>query len=258
MTETITHPRPSIEAAPDEEFHPADILLHLTITLLAPMFLLASGGNIMFARMAALQTVTAYHARTDEDMIAIVQIIAFGLAALASLSRSMEDDLSLAMTLRLRGNANACNRSAEQNRRALRESRTGNETLANVQPAVSLDDGYDETELMASVAEALRQTGQTRPPKQETMPARPAVAPAAPAVPPNASERQIEVAWAAGMARAAAAYTADLPNLAPAERRAATIRATALSRCAHDLMAGNVGPRPRPGDLAALTRPNQR
>ena len=107
---------------PDADFplSPAETLLNLLVLLIAPMFLTASGADIRYARMAALDTINAYQARNHADLIAIAQIVAYGLAALGSLSLSMADDISLSMVLRLRGNANACTRSAEQNRRALR------------------------------------------------------------------------------------------------------------------------------------------
>jgi hypothetical protein len=253
------------EAGDADAYNPADCLLHLVACLLAPMFLLASNGDITFARMAALQTVTSYRARTDEDLISIMQIVGFGLAALASLSRSMEDDLSLSMMLRLRGNANACNRSAEHNRRALRDirasDRASSQDAAPAAPATSPDNGYEEADVRASVAAALEQTGQSAPPpEKEIIPEQPtapiSTAPISTApVDATQEERQIQAAWAAAMARAAAKYLADLPNLPPAQRREATIRATALSTTAQDVLVGNIGPRPRPGDLSALMQP---
>ena len=71
----------------------SDILLHFIVTILAPMFLTASGGDIHLARATALETVNAYRARTQTDLIAVAQIIAFGLGALGSLSLSLTDDL---------------------------------------------------------------------------------------------------------------------------------------------------------------------
>jgi hypothetical protein len=88
------------------------------------MFLDVSGGDIGFARAAALETVNAYRTRNAADLVSIAQIVAFDLAALGSLSLSMADNLSLSVTLRLRGNANALNRSAEHNRRALQDNHT--------------------------------------------------------------------------------------------------------------------------------------
>jgi hypothetical protein len=113
MSETTTPTDPQTSRRPSE------IVLNLLATLLAPMFLGVTGGDIALARMAAIETVGAYRAGTVLDLIAVAQIVGYGLAALGSLSLSMEDDLSLSMILRLRGSANACSRSAEQNRRAL-------------------------------------------------------------------------------------------------------------------------------------------
>jgi hypothetical protein len=167
MTETaiapIAPPRQAVPGAPPR-IHPSDILVHLIVTLLVPMFLEAAGGELHFARMAALETVTSYRARTHADLIAIAQIVAFGFAALASLSQSLVDDVSVAMALRLRGNANGLSRSAEQNRRALAKSqadRTMPNTLAmadlpaQAAAADEIDPAY-EAAVIASVAEAQR------------------------------------------------------------------------------------------------------
>src|ERR1700722_13434922 len=123
MTETTLYDPPA-EAAPGPLLAvlPADILMNFIVTLLAPMFLTASGGDIGFASMAVLEAVNSYRVRTLGDLIAVAQVVAYGLAALGSLSLSMDDGIALPMILRLRGNANACTRSAEQNRRALEKT----------------------------------------------------------------------------------------------------------------------------------------
>jgi hypothetical protein len=97
---------------------PSDILLTLIGILLAPVFLAVTNGDLTLARLAALHSINDYRARNQADLIAVAQIVGFGLAALGSLSLSLADDISLSMTLRLRGNAVACNRAAEQNRKA--------------------------------------------------------------------------------------------------------------------------------------------
>jgi len=125
MTETTTPTEPRSKV----RVHPADLLMNLIVSLLAPMFLGVAGGDVYLARMAAAEAVNGYQTRNIVNLIAIAQIIACGLAALGSLSLSMTDDLTLPMTLRLRGNANALNRSAEQNRRAIRENH-----LADITP----------------------------------------------------------------------------------------------------------------------------
>jgi hypothetical protein len=157
MSETITdttEPPGNAASGPPAGFHPVDVLLHVIATFLAPMFLTASGGDIGFARMAAMETVNAYCVRSPADLIPIAQIIAFGLAALGSLSLSMADELSLAMTLRLRGNAIACDRSAERNRRALRESKV--RLMVPLHADTTPDPGGErfEAELLARVAAA--------------------------------------------------------------------------------------------------------
>jgi type IV secretory pathway VirB2 component (pilin) len=116
MTQTTTQPPPAAAT------NPGDLLLCLIVTCLAPMFLSVAGGNLDLARLAALETINSYRTRNHADLIAVAQIVAFGLAALFSLSRSMDDGISDNLALRLRGNANALNRSAEQTRRALAET----------------------------------------------------------------------------------------------------------------------------------------
>jgi hypothetical protein len=171
MTATATDPteppREAQAAGGRTRIHPSDILIHLIVTLMVPMFLEAAGGELHFARMAALETVTSYRARTQADLIAIAQIVAFGFAALASLSVSLVDDVPLAMALRLRSIANGLNRSAEHNRRALARSQA-DPTLPNILAMADLaapdfaapdlaadpiDPAY-EAAVLASVAEA--------------------------------------------------------------------------------------------------------
>jgi hypothetical protein len=167
MTEiSAAETAPPQQAAPDGNgtIHPADILMHLIVTLLVPMFLAASDGNLYYAHLAALETVTAYRTRTHVDLVAVAQIVAFGFAALGSLSLSFTDDLSLPMILRLRGNANACSRSAEQNRRALNDSRAARQARNEAGAAdSSAEPPYDsayEAVIVASVAQPQRQTQQ--------------------------------------------------------------------------------------------------
>ncbi|HEY4041721.1 MAG TPA: hypothetical protein VGM32_07725, partial [Rhodopila sp.] len=108
MTDTETTP-----------LHLNDVFMHLVVAYLAPIFLAATGGDIRFARIAAIQAVTAYAARNPADLLPIAQSIAFGLASLDSLNRSMADDLPVALVLRLRSNAASLSRASEQCRRAL-------------------------------------------------------------------------------------------------------------------------------------------
>jgi hypothetical protein len=162
-TTTDTEAAPDAGAGRDIPIHPTDILIALIVACLAPMFLCASGGDVGFARMAAMETLNAYRARNQADLLAVAQIVGFGLAVLGSLSLSMAEDISLTMTLRLRGNANALHRSAEQLRRA-RET-GGASTVPNgrtavehpASPPVPPPDPAREAALVASVAATQRQ-----------------------------------------------------------------------------------------------------
>jgi hypothetical protein len=204
MTETTTQPRTE---------DPAAILMTLIIAFLAPMFLGVSGGNIALARMAAIETITAYRARNHADLIAVAQIIAFGLAALGSLSLSLADDMSVSMALRLRGNANACNRSAEQNRRTLRE-----------QPAPMCEDTEDDTPVSLSpAAEAmLAAESEARLRDHDLKPA--------PA--PKTAEQQNQQIWAAAMIEEAMQLKAGIDDLPFAQRKLATMQVEALVEAA--------------------------
>jgi hypothetical protein len=248
------------ETDPDPQIHPSDILVNLIIVLLAPMFLTAANGDIIFARMAALETINAYRSQTHAELIVVAQIVACGLAALGSLSLSMADDISLVMTLRLRGNANALMRSAEQARRALKEIRPDSIPSADPQQdeaPLSPDDEREEAEVIASVAAAQKLAAEFEPSRPAELPKpaepSPTPAPTAPAASITPKERQRQAMWGAGAARLAAEFTASLPHLPPAERKMATFRAAILSHCATDLLTGNGPQRLRPGDLAAIT-----
>jgi hypothetical protein len=208
--------------------------------------------------------VNAYQARSHADLISIAQIIACGLASLGSLSLSMADNLSLSMTLRLRSNAVALNRAAEQTRRALKESRL--EPQPDAQPP--FDDDFDEATVIAAVAATQQRAEQTEArmhpkapledpaeapvevPVSTPAPA-PISTPACAATEPTPSERQRQAMWGAAAARIAGEFTASLPHLPPAERRMATLRAAVLNNCANDLLSGNGAPRITPAQLAA-------
>lgn len=243
---------PSREAAPalQESGHASDILMNLVIALLAPMFLGVTAGDITLARLAAAQTVNAYQTRSHADLIAVAQIIACGLAALGSLSLSMDDDISIPMALRLRGNAIALNRSAEQHRRAIRGRRQA-PAMPPIQAAPTTPnavfepaDAEYEAAVVASVAEA-RRLAQAR--LQETKPT-PVVAPI-PAATPTATAasviatRQKDQMRGAAMADAAEECAAGLAHLPPHQRALTSHRTAALSTTANHLIAGT----PLPG-----------
>jgi hypothetical protein len=201
------------------------LLMGLIVTLLAPTFLGVTAGDLTFARMAAIETINDYRARNNADLMAIAQIIACGLAALGSLSLSMDDDISLSMTLRLRGNAVALNRSAEQNRRVLNQPLRDND-----HPATEPDWTPQDNALLSAAAEqelAEEAEARLRIPEPTTT---------QPAPITLISEKQHQEMWAVAMINEASEITASIPNLPAAERQEATMRATALSNAAHELL----------------------
>jgi len=215
---------------------PYGVLMSLVISLLTPMFLGIAGGNVPLARAAAIETVNGYRAANSVSLIAVVQIIAFGLAAVGSLSLSMDDNVPMKMALRLRGNANACHRSAEQNRRALEAAQALEEIREAEEDAAYQDAAFSDHEpeepevfltqdaerLLAAEAQARLQQN-----------------PVGRAAPKPAGNQQ---AWAADMVREADEITASLPNLPPGQRSAAAIRANVLNTNASSILCATAAP----------------
>jgi hypothetical protein len=85
------------------------------LAFLAPLFLVAGTGDIRAAQEAAGAILASYGARTNRELRFAALSIAFGFGALESLSRAADPELALNQVLRLRGNANALNRAAQQN-----------------------------------------------------------------------------------------------------------------------------------------------
>jgi hypothetical protein len=233
---------------------PTDILLALLAALLAPMFLTTTGGDIAVARLAAIETINDYRAQNRASLLAVAQIVAFGLCALGSLSLSMADDLSLSMTLRLRSNANSLNRSAEQNRRALNTT-SHPENPAPIPAApetMTQEDHRLEAEAIAAVA-AARQTvteAEARIRPQQT----PALQTPAFTI-LSKEEQQNRTMWAAAIADVAGEFTAELPNLAPAERKLTSRKIATMGSSITAILSGAPLPRLQPGALSAMIRP---
>ncbi|MDR3528940.1 MAG: hypothetical protein P4L90_00070, partial [Rhodopila sp.] len=118
-----------------------------------------------------------------------------------------------------------------------------------------------EAEVIAGVAAAqkLAAEAQARMSAAEP-PADPAPAPAEAASPvtaaPMTAAQRNQAMWATAMANVAEKYTAGLAHLPPAERKAASIRAAALTSTANALLSGTGAPPLKPGALSAIIRPN--
>ena len=287
MSETIA---PAEAGGEPIGFDPADILLNHVVSLLVPLFITAAGGELYFARMAALATIDSYRGRTQADLLTILQIITFSLGAADSVCRSMADDLSLPMVLRLRGNANSTARTAERNRLALtatakadpappanppppdpphREPQTPDAPSPDSRPpaapagaAPSLTSPPPPARTHGSLGALARAPARTNPARtspEPVPPDPPGANPPPPPVPPSAatesepSAAEIQQLWANAMSVVAAEFAADLDHLAPDERQVAQNRIRALNHCAVELRSGQPPPRPRPGDLGAAT-----
>jgi hypothetical protein len=221
----------------------SSVLLNAVIALLAPMFLWSTGGDVAYARLAAMETLEAYRATGPRSLITATKIIAFELAALWSLSQSMSDEISLSMTLRLRGNANSMDRAAERNRQTLEQDCRIAES-PDLPNEAALEEAVAEAQKMVREANARIKASQ-----QPQAPA-PAPAPAAPAPAPNLApmpEDQRRAAWAGAMAQVAGEMTADMGNLSPKERAAEMMRVEALTEAAAALVSGAPLPAFPPG-----------
>jgi hypothetical protein len=221
-----------------------DCITNLILTLLTPIFLFAAGGDVAFARLAANETLDSYRADTHADLITVAKIIAFGLAALDSLSRSMQDDLPISQILRLRSSANAADRAEHRNRLALRQTHPDHPVTPAPDPEPAANP--------AAIAATTTSQPDTAWYQAPASPQRPELAPS-----PATAEQQYAETWAASAARIAAETAAEMPNLAPDERRSAGIWIEALKDAAKEFKTAGIPPRPSPGDLAALMHPTR-
>ena len=140
----------------------SDVLLNILATFLIPLFLGGPTGNNdpAIARAMAIEVLTSFRFQDACELLLSVQIVSFSLAAVGSIALSMAEDTSNTMLLRLRGNANNCNRSAETNRRALERLRNDNERFAQRQAEEQSDAAfharYTDEQIQADIAENQR------------------------------------------------------------------------------------------------------
>jgi hypothetical protein len=201
------------------------VFLDLIVALIAPMFLSVTGGDINHARTAAVATISAYRAETHVDLLTIAQIVAFGIAALGSLSLAMADNLPVSLVIRLRNNAVSASRAGEQCRRTIAAGRV---------ETTSLDPGPSEATIVAQLAQVREKAaarGEPPPPKPK-----PVSAP----VEQQSNEQRHRNAWANAMVDVAAEMAAEMSHLPPSGRQAAAIQAAALGSVADGLFTASV------------------
>ena len=253
MTNPTTHTHEKIH--PHDPRARSDLLLTLIVTLIAPIFLGVTGGDVHLARLAALETVNDYRARNNADLIAVAHIVSFGLSALGSLSLSMAEDISLSMILRFRGSAIACNRAAEQNRRARRAHQDEPQPRPPAEPETIEDEPAPRSSafLNPEAAQLLAAESRARLEPADSHNPIPSPTPAATRTP---AEKRHQEMWAIAMAKESSEITGSLPGLPPAERAAAEMRAGLLSSTAHDLIYGAPVPPIKPGVFARVAQPD--
>jgi hypothetical protein len=99
-----------------------EAVLDKVLGFLAPLFLDVVGNDTAAARNAARSTLECYGARNDRELRFAALAIAFSFGALDGLSRAAQCDLPPNQVLRLRGNATALNRAAQQNEARLEKA----------------------------------------------------------------------------------------------------------------------------------------
>jgi hypothetical protein len=248
--------------------HP-DVFMQILAAALTPFFLTATEGDAAHARAAAIDTINAYAPSYPSDLLPIAQIIAFGLAALSSISLSMAENIPILLILRLRGNAASLTRGSEQCRRALAEP-----PLPEVEPYPSAElaeaDRWIEEAVNAEIVRARQAAADDRAGDRESQSIIPQDNPPTMAAALDAlaaeSRRRIEEAEATLVATsphparpaprpvpvaepaARAAWANAMAEIAPGSPAfrppSAGIRAAALASAANHLMTG--GPTPSP------------
>src|SRR3954453_16087877 len=148
MSQSATPPRPNL-------------LLELVLIFLTPMFLYVSDGDLPRARQAAVETLNAYGARSLLGMVIAAKIIAYEIAALASLSQSLTDDISPQLALRFRGNANSLDRAADRNRQLLEQQRipAGAERLTEENAAAAVAEAQQRVQQAVASLRPAAQSG---------------------------------------------------------------------------------------------------
>jgi hypothetical protein len=106
------------------------------LALLAPLFL-ATTGDERAARSAAQAALDSYGPRTDRELRLAALSIAFALNALQALGHAASPETTPNQAIRLRSNANALHRSAQQCEARLEALRTTQQEPAEPQPAAT-------------------------------------------------------------------------------------------------------------------------
>ena len=209
---------------------PTGHLMDFILGILAPLLMVGSITDLQCARLAAAEAIAAYNTTGPNQLITAGQIVAFALTALDNLRLSTAPDLSLSMKLKLRGNANALNRSAATNTKLLekaqREPPPPEPTIAE---RVAMAE-WEDTEPKPGTA---ADPAATQPAGHQAEPT-----PATPAPAPATTSQQNSLLWAKAMKARAERLRAGAAHVPPAERKANLLWADVLTEVATDLLLG--------------------
>jgi hypothetical protein len=180
-----------------------------------------------------------YGANTQAEMLSVVQIIAFAMACLNTLTLSMTEDAPANIALR------ACNcadrlSKAELRHRRLHEKQQQQAAKASDAPPPLTETIEPETD--EAPAPPLRQTGDTPPPVPPAMLAvlhghkLPQTGPGAPPPMPPHVQAEWRRTFGESAVRVAHAYEAGLDALPPEERETQLFRIEALRRASQLLL----------------------
>jgi hypothetical protein len=224
-------------------------LMEFILTLLTPFLMTGGITDIHLARLAANEAIAAYTGETPTQLITIGQILAFALTALDNLRLSLPPDLSLSMKLKLRGNANALNRSARDQTQRLDRAK-----IAAAPPHPSIAEqaamaAWDDIETGIETEAEIGPQPSTNPPEPapnahppENHPPenhQPAAATSAPApTTPATAKQQNSLHWANAMRTAATRLRAKTPHVPPAQQKTNMLWVDVLTGVASDLTRG--------------------
>ena len=231
----------------------ANLLLDILVTFLTPLFLVGPAGTLdtANARAAAIEAISAFRIRNTWDLITAVQVVAFAMGALGSMSLSMDDSLSLSAVLRCRSNANALQRASDRARDRLegKPGRAGQDgrfapDAPPEDPPEPPDDALTE-ESLRMAAEAQQHVARAKANLAALRQAETAQEAAGAGIPQDhprrlaSRELERQVAWATGMADVAGECAEEMRTMPKHEQRLHQIRIQALAGVAKHLCAGN-------------------
>jgi hypothetical protein len=89
------------------------------LTLMAPLFVTATGGDVEAARETVRATLASYQARNDNELRLAALVVMFGFGVLDALSKAADPALSLDQVMDLRDNATALSQAGDRAQTAL-------------------------------------------------------------------------------------------------------------------------------------------